>query len=212
MVGLVNIQNQRDCQILVVCQTLRYFAKNITMPSITFQPLKRLSPAEFLDFSLLNQGLICEMNANGSIILKTFKAKKYNQIAEKLRETLNDWNNIHEEGVVFDMRIGYVLPNGAILHPTLSWIKAYKLNTQKEHLIEAVPDFFVEFLTESDTVQAMKMRMKTYMLNGALLGWLIDKDNEKVYIFKNDGTEEEVEYLKKSISGGVILRGYEFAF
>ena len=182
------------------------------MPSITFQPLKRLSPAEFLDFSLLNQGLICEMNANGSIVLKTLNAKKHNQLVEKMKQSLHDWNNSSEEGVVFDMRIGYVLPNGAIFHPTLSWIKSYKLNAQKEHLIEAVPDFFVEFLTDSDTIHMMKMRMKSYMLNGALLGWLIDMSTDTLYIFKNDGWEEAVEYLKKSISGGAILRGYEFAF
>ena len=185
------------------------FVKNFTMSSITFQPLKRLSPAEFLDFSLLNQGLICEMNANGSIILKTQNTKKYSRFIDKIENSLNDWQQHPEDGVVLSSRTGFVLSNGAIFHPAISWIKRHKMNALMEHLIEAAPDFFVEFLTESDTITAMKMRMKEYMLNGALLGWLIDVNNEKTYIFKNDGTEEVVEGLKNRLSGGLVLRGYE---
>ena len=55
----------------------------------------------------------------------------------------------------------------------------------------------------------MKMRMKEYMLNGSLLGWLIDVNNEKVYIYKNDGTEQVVENFQNILSGGSILRGFE---
>ena len=51
--------------------------------------------------------------------------------------------------------------------------------------------------------------MKEYMLNGSLLGWLIDVNNEKVYIYKNDGTEQVVENFQNILSGGSILRGFE---
>ena len=180
------------------------------MSAITFTPLKRLTPVEFLDFTLLNQGLICEMNTNGSIILKTPNGKKYTRLVEYILKSLHDWNSRAEEGVVLDNHTGYILPNGAIRHPSVSWIKAHKIASQTEHLLESVPDFFIEFLTESDTVNALKMRMKEYMLNGALLGWLIDVNNEKVHIFKIDGSEEIIDNFNKiTLSGGSILKGFQ---
>lgn len=182
------------------------------MSIITFMPLKRLTPIEFLDFTLLNQGLICEMNTNGSIILKTPNGKKYALIIEKILKTLHDWNSYGEEGVILDSHTGYILPNGAIRHPAISWVKAHKTASQTEHLLETVPDFFIEFLTESDTMNALKMRMKEYMLNGALLGWLMDVNNETIHIFKIDGSQEIVEGFSNTLSGGSILRGYEFTF
>jgi Uma2 family endonuclease len=180
------------------------------MSAITFTPLKRLTPIEFLDFTLLNQGLICEMNTNGSIILKTPDGKKYTKFIEKILNTLHDWNSRAEEGLVLDNHTGYILPNGAIRHPAISWIKKHKAASQTEHLMETIPDFFIEFLTESDTMNAFKMRMKEYMLNGALLGWLVDVNNEKIHIFNIDGSEEIREGFKSTLSGGSILRGYEF--
>jgi Uma2 family endonuclease len=180
------------------------------MSAITFTPLKRLSPVEFLDFTLLNQGLICEMNTNGSIILKTLNIKKYARFIEKILKSLHIWNEKAQEGIVLDSHTGYVLPNGAIRHPSISWIKNHKIASQTEHLLETVPDFFIEFLTESDTMNVLKMRMKEYMLNGALLGWLIDVNNEKIHIYKIDGSEEIIEGFKNALSGGSILRGYVF--
>jgi Uma2 family endonuclease len=180
------------------------------MSTITFTPLKRLNPVEFLDFTLLNQGLICEMNTNGSIILKTLNGKKYARLIEKILKSLHDWNDSTEEGIVLDRHTGYILPNGAIRHPSVSWVKKHKIASQTEHLLETAPDFFIECVTESDTMNALKMRMKEYMLNGALLGWLIDVNNEKVHIYKIDGSEEIIEGFKNTLSGGSILRGYVF--
>ena len=179
------------------------------MPAITFMPLQRLSPSDLLAFSQLNSSLICEMNTNGSIILKTPFHHKYSQIALKTLEKLNIWNEKGNHGVVLDAKTGFVLSNGAVRHPSVSWVKPYKMSSQTENLIESAPDFYVEFLTESDNFNTMKMRMKEYMLNGSLLGWLIDVNNEKVYIYKNDGTEQVVENFQNMLSGGLILRGFE---
>ena len=59
------------------------------MSAITFMPLQRLSPSDLLAFSKLNSSLICEMNTNGSIILKTPLRHQYSQIALKIFEKLH---------------------------------------------------------------------------------------------------------------------------
>ncbi len=178
------------------------------MQYITFQPLTRLNHPEFLTFCQLNAGLICEMNANGSISLRTNLPKKYLNYAEKIGQSLTDWNERVEEGRAFDVKTGFVLPNGTVRHPSVSWAKMHKLNSQNEHLIEATPDFFLEFLTEHDNLDSMIRRMKEFILNGAHLGWLFDLNHEKVYIFKNDGTQTVVEGTKNALSGNSVLRGY----
>lgn len=178
------------------------------MSAITFMPLERMSPSDLLAFSQLNPSLICEMNTNGSVVLKVPMRQKHNQICNKIQENLIEWNENVNEGIVLGGKTGFILPNGAIRHPSVSWVKPYKMSRQTEHLLEVAPDFFVEFLTESDNANTMKLRMKEYMLNGALLGWLIDLNNEKAYIYKNDGTEQVIETLNERLDGGTILRGF----
>ena len=179
------------------------------MSAITFMPLQRMTQADLLAFSQLNPSLTCEMNTNGSVILKTPLHKKYHKLSEKVLERLNNWNRITEEGVVLDNHTGFVLPNGAIRHPSVSWVKPYKMSSQTEHLVEASPDFFVEFLTEIDNANTMKMRMKEYLVNGALLGWLIDVNNEKVHVYKNDGTEQVIDNFQTPLNGGALMQGFE---
>jgi Putative restriction endonuclease len=178
------------------------------MNSITFQPLERLSPAQLLEFSQLNHGLQCEMNTNGSIILKTPLKKRYVTTTEKILDSLYDWLPNEEEYAILDNKIGYVLSNSAVRHPIISVIKRHKLSNQLEHLIENVPDFALEYLTETENFNSMKLRMREYITNGCHLAWLLDLNNEKVYVYKMDGSEEIIENFKNTLQGDTILRGY----
>ena len=92
---------------------------HLNMSAITFMPLQRLSPSDLLAFSQLNSSLICEMNTNGSIILKTPLYHKFSQIGLKILEKLQIWNEKGSEGVVLDIKTGFVLSNGAIRHPSV---------------------------------------------------------------------------------------------
>jgi Uma2 family endonuclease len=178
------------------------------MNSIIFQPLERLSPAQMLEFSQLNHGLQCEMNANGSIILKTPLRKRYLTTTEKILNSLQNWLPDEDEYVILDSKTGFVLSNSAIRHPIVSVVKKHKMTTQFEHYIEDVPDFVIEYLTESDNFVSMKTRMKEYISNGSHLAWLIDLNNEKAFIFKMDSTEEVIENFENTLKSGPILRGY----
>lgn len=54
-----------------------------------------------------------------------------------------------------------------------------------------VPEFVVEVLSFSDTLNALKTKMQEWIDNGALLGWLIDVQNKTVYVYRS--TEEAVQ-------------------
>lgn len=178
------------------------------MPSITFQPLQRMSPAELLEFSQLNRNLQCELNANGTVVLKTPLRLRYTTLTNRIVKKLEEWNENSEEGAVLTARIGFVLRNGAIRHPSVSWVKNVKMAAQIEHLIEHVPDFFIEYLTESESLSIARARMQEYLSNGARLGWLIDLENETVYIFQENKEVETLNDFTNPLSGADILRGF----
>ncbi len=79
---------------------------------------------------------------------------------------------------------------------------------QIEHLIEHVPDFFIEYLTESESLSIARGRMQEYLSNGARLGWLIDLENETVYIFQENKEVETLNDFTNPLSGDDILRGF----
>ena len=178
---------------------------------ITFQPLKRLTPAELLEFSQLNRELHCEINANGSMSLRLPPRPRYVTAATTILRVLERWNmrDGSPDGTVLTSRTGFVLRNGAVRHPALAWLKSYKMAAQTEHLIEQTPDFFVEFLTPADSLAYARGRMMEYISNGAKLGWLLDLDNEMAYLF-GQNFENSVENFHQKLSGGEILRGFEF--
>jgi Uma2 family endonuclease len=178
---------------------------------ITFQPLKRLTPAELLEFSQLNRELQCEINANGTMSLRLPPRPRYAMAAATIEKALNEWNmrSGSPEGSILTTRTGFVLRNSAVRHPALAWLQSYKMAAQTEHLIEQAPDFFVEFLTTSESLAIAHSRMSEYIGNGARLGWLLDLDNEMVYVFRQN-FENSVENFSQKLSGGEILRGFEF--
>ena len=178
---------------------------------ITFQPLKRLTPAELLEFSQLNRELQCEINANGTMSLRLPPRPRYVTATATIARFLEEWNttNGDPKGTILTTRTGFVLRNGAVRHPALAWLKSYKMAAQTEHLIEQIPDFFIEFLTTSESLAVARERMSEYILNGAKLGWLLDLDNETVYIF-GQNFENNISDFNQKLSGGDILKGFEF--
>jgi Uma2 family endonuclease len=180
------------------------------MQSLTFQPLHRLSPDEMLAFCQLNTELRCEMNPNGSITLKKPYTRRYKKLIQDLLRDLQNWNEQVQIGVVFDDHIGFILSNGAIRMPALSMVRPFKANAQNEHLIEFAPDFVLEFLTESETLAVVQLKMKEYMATGCNLAWLIDVQNENVHIYRANDTVQLIHGFGQAIVGTDILQGFSF--
>ncbi|MBL7814263.1 MAG: Uma2 family endonuclease [Saprospiraceae bacterium] len=179
------------------------------MHAITFQPLQRMSPADLLAFSQLNRDLQCELNANGTVMLRTSFHLRYTSLTNKIVKKLEVWNSESAQGTVLTNKTGFVLRNGAIRHPAIAWVKTIKMAKQIEHLIEHVPDFFIEYLTASESLSVARGRMQEYLNNGAHLGWLIDLENETIYIFQENKATETILGFKEPLSGGEILKGFQ---
>ena len=65
----------------------------------------------------------------------------------------------------------------------------------------------IELRSASDTLSSLKTKMQEYIENGVSLGWLIDRKNRTVYVYRPN---QEVQILEnpEQISGDPELSGF----
>ena len=125
---------------------------------------------------------------------------------------LGIWNKKYNLGKGFDSSTGFKLPNGANRSPDASWVKQERWEAlsqeQKRKFIPLCPDFVLELLSPTDSLKQTQLKMQEYIDNGARLGWLIDLENETVYIFQENKEVETLHDFTNPLSGADILRGF----
>ena len=121
------------------------------------------------------------------------------------------WSNMDGTGLTFESSGGFRLPNGAMRSPDASWIRRTRYATltdeEKERFIPLCPDFVIELRSPSDSLNVLKEKMQEYMDNGAELGFLIDRKNKRVYIYRHAAPVEELDN-PETVSGEQILPGF----
>jgi len=122
------------------------------------------------------------------------------------------WAKKDGTGVGFGSSTGYTLPNDAIRSPDVSWMRREKYDgvsrDERDRFAHVCPDFVVELRSPSDRLPTLMNKLEEYIENGAALGWLIDPQKRRVYIYR---AGEDVVVLDdpKVVSGEPLLRGFE---
>ena len=121
------------------------------------------------------------------------------------------WRNAGELGEAFDSSTGFILPNGATRAPDASWVSGERWQAltpeQKKTFANICPDFVVELRSSSDTLKSLQDKMREYIDNGALLGWLIDPQQRRVEIYRA-GKDVDVLENPAQLSGEDVLLGF----
>ena len=91
-------------------------------------PSLHLMNDQFFDFCQVNKELRIERTAQGDseIMAPTGGATSWRN--SRLITQLSIWADLEGSGVVFDSSGGFVLPNGAIRSPDVSWVKRSRLS------------------------------------------------------------------------------------
>jgi Uma2 family endonuclease len=102
---------------------------------------------------------------------------------------LGFWNRaLSTPGVAFGPSAGFTLPNGAVRSPDVAWISAAHWNALPTNLrapfAHIAPDFVIEIMSPSDRLKKAREKMDEYIANGVKLGWLVDRTQRKVYIYR----------------------------
>ncbi len=78
---------------------------------------------------------------------------------------------------------------------------------QQEKFAPICPDFVVELRSPSDSLKDLQEKMQEYIENGAQLGWLIDRKNKRVEIYR-PGKDVEILNNPTTLSGENVLPGF----
>jgi Uma2 family endonuclease len=123
------------------------------------------------------------------------------------------WTEQDGTGVAFDSSTGFLLPGASKepMSPDAAWMSLERWNSltseQKIKFPPICPDFVVELRSPSDTVVSLQRKMREWIQLGAKLGWLIDRQNRRVYIYRSDGSEDCLDN-PATVSGAPILPGF----
>ncbi|MFZ6014627.1 MAG: Uma2 family endonuclease [Bacteroidota bacterium] len=174
--------------------------------------LQKMTEDEFLSFCRDNEGYKFERDPEGWIICEpptTFiTGDRNSEVIMQLR----NWNKQYKLGRSVDSDTGFYLPNGAMRNPDAAWISFERLNQLKPEDLNkfphVCPDFVVELRSREDNLNNLKIKMREWIKNGCRLAWLIDADEEIVYIYF--GQEVKTHHpFDCPLSGEPVLPGFQ---
>ncbi|MBI1929279.1 Uma2 family endonuclease [Candidatus Poribacteria bacterium] len=170
-----------------------------------------MSDDDFFEFCQLNRDLRIELTSEGDLIIMPPTGGETGKRNFTLTGLFSPWVEANGTGIGFDSSTGFTLPNGAKRSPDLAWIKRSRWETlteeERKKFPPLCPDFVVELRSWTDALDKLQEKMGEYIANGALLGWLIDPKEKKVYIYRPSA---EVCCLENpdTISGDPVLPGF----
>lgn len=171
-----------------------------------------MSEEEFFQFCQMNDTLEFERDSQGNIILMSPTGSFSGSFNSRISGYLFIWNEVSGLGESFDSSTGFTLSNGAVRSPDASWIRKDRWNAlskeQQEKFAPICPDFVIEIRSKTDGLKYLQDKMQEYISNGAQLGWLIDRFDGKVYVYRENLPVEEQASLNVKLSGEAILPGF----
>ncbi|MEH2013000.1 Uma2 family endonuclease [Nostoc sp.] len=179
--------------------------------TVNFPSLVQMTNEQFYEFCQANGDLRIERTANGEVIIMPPAFSDTGNRNFNIAAQLGNWTEQDGSGIGFDSSTGFTLPNGAMRSPDASWIELERWNAltdaQKASFAPICPSFVIELRSSSDRLIKLQEKMQEYIDNGASLGWLIDRQNRKVYIYR---TNRELEILEdpEAVSGNPELPGF----
>jgi Uma2 family endonuclease len=170
-----------------------------------------VTPEQFEELARVNRDLRLERNANGELIVSSPTGWETGERNFSLTGQMYRWHESNSQlGKSFESSTGFILPNGANRSPDASWVSIARWNAltaeQKGTFPNICPDFVVELRSASDNLAPLQEKMREYLENGAVLGWLIDPKNRRVEIYR---VGQAMEILEKplELNGENLLPG-----
>jgi len=156
--------------------------------TIHLDPVVRLTDQQFYELCQNNPDLKFERNPQGDLIIMPPTGGETGRRNSDLIINLGVWNRQTGLGYIFDSSTCFRLPNGADRSPNAAWVKGERWEAlspeQREKFPPLCPDFVIELMSPSDTLATVQAKMREYRDNGAKLGWLLDRTNSQVELYR----------------------------
>ncbi|MGF2035831.1 MAG: Uma2 family endonuclease [Nostoc sp. CmiVER01] len=155
---------------------------------LQLQPAIALTEDQFYEFCQLNRDFRIERNAVGELVIMPPTGSETDERNFNLVGQLWVWTKQDGTGVGFGSSGSFTLPNGAVRSPDAAWIKrdrweAIPMELRKK-FAPICPEFVIELRSESDNLRILQDKMQECIDNGTQLGWLIDRKQRRVFIYR----------------------------
>ena len=170
-----------------------------------------LTDEAFFQLCQNNRDLRFERTAAGELIIMPPTGSDTGNRNFDIAVELGIWNKQTKLGKGFDSSTGFKLPNGKDVSPDVAWIKKERWDkltpAEQEKFSPIAPDFVLELMSPSDSLQETRAKMQEYINNGVKLGWLINRKMRQVEIYRL-GKPVEILDFPQELSGEDILPGF----
>ncbi|CAN1210618.1 Uma2 family endonuclease [Tumidithrix helvetica PCC 7403] len=169
--------------------------------TVSLDSVLEITDEQFFQLCQKNSDLRFERNAQGDITIMAPEGGDTGMHSLSLGADLVIWNRRKKLGVAFGSSTGFKLPNGANRSPDAAWLVKERWEAltpeQREKFPPICPDFVIELMSPSDSLKTTQAKMQEYQDNGTRLGWLINRKDRQVEIYR---VGKEVEILRSPIS------------
>lgn len=169
-------------------------------PSVEIPKSFRVTDQQFEQLAVVNRDIRLEKASDGELIVMSPTGAETGNRNVELATEFVIWNRKYNLGKVFDSSTGFKLPNGATRSPDVSWVAINRWNNlteiERQKFAPICPDFVLELRSSSDSIAQLSKKMQEYIENGALLGWLINPQDQEVEIYRPN---QEKQILKNPI-------------
>ena len=182
---------------------------------LTLNPELRMTDDEYYNFCMANGNVRFERTAQGEIIIVPPAGGESDFQSVEVIWQLRDWAKRDGRGRTFGSSVEFILPSGAAYSPDAAWVSKERLaqltKEQKRKFPRLCPEFVVEVMSPSDRLKTAQAKMDDWMSNGVQLSWLIDGDNETVYIYRSGESAVETRVGISRLAGEGPVEGFELA-
>ena len=178
----------------------------------------RLSPEQFALVCQANPDAVLELSASGQLISTTPTGGDTGSRNTALLFALQSYARQTNAWKAFDNSTGFRLPDGSVLSPDASLVRLQRWQTlspeQRRGFPPLCPDLVLELASPSDQgprgISALRQKMRSYISNGAQLGWLLLPEEQVVEIWRADRSPAEPERLAQAsrLAGSPLLPGF----
>jgi Uma2 family endonuclease len=179
---------------------------------VRMKPVMNMSDEELYQFSQINPDLRIERNAQGELIIMSPTGGETGERNAEITMQLRMWAKGDGTGATFDSSTGFRLPNGGVRSPDAAWVRRTRLDQltaeQRSGFIPLCPDFVIELRLPSDNLAELQDKMREYIVNGAEMGWLLDTQHRRVYVYRPGEIAQEIDNAE-TIFGDPLLPRFQ---
>ena len=180
----------------------------MTAFTISLEPVIHITDEQFYELCQANPDVKFERSAAAELIIMAPTGGETGSYNSEINADFVIWNRKTQLGKVFDSSTCFKLPKGGERSPDVAWVTLERWNKltreQQRKFPPIAPDFVLELLSPTDSLEKTQAKMQEYMNSGVRLGWLVDRDNHYVEIYR---INQSVEVLRnpEQLSGEDVL-------